>query len=163
MTWQRRTGFVYDAMSLEKLYEFKFNTDKNNEGWGITFYPVTNSFVVSDGSHILYFWDVNSFKEIDRVSVSWPNNGGRLKNLNELEYDPVTGYILSNVWYQDYIVAIDPRSGIIQASIDLSSLWPQDERDAGADVLNGISTTDVTGEYLVTGKLWPTIYRISFF
>lgn len=160
VTWKKRTGFVYDAISLEKLYTFKFSTGRN-EGWGITYYPITNTFIVSDGSDQLYFWDVNLFKETGRVTVKWPD-GRTLDNLNELEYDPVTNNVLSNVWMEDHVIAICPLTGIIQADIDLSSLWPYSERPRSANVLNGISTTDVMGEYLFTGKKWPDIYKVAF-
>ena len=41
-------------------------------------------------------------------------------NINELEF--VDGSIYANVWYEDVILKINPSSGIIEQSWDISSL-----------------------------------------
>merc|ERR1712060_306015 len=69
--------------------------------------------------------------------------------LNELEY--WNGYILANIWYNNYIVIINPSTGLVEQTIDLSSLV---NGQGGAGVLNGISVTDISDELFVTGKNW---------
>jgi glutamine cyclotransferase len=71
----------------------------------------------------------------------------------------VEGEILANVWQTDRIVKINPLTGRVTGSIDLTGILPWPER-AGADVLNGIAY-DATGKRLfVTGKLWPKLFHI---
>mmetsp|Transcript_61229 Transcript_61229/g.73646 ORF Transcript_61229/g.73646 Transcript_61229/m.73646 type:complete len:405 (-) Transcript_61229:232-1446(-) len=159
LTWKKRSVFIYDADSLQQLNKIQFQTGRN-EGWGITYYPIMDVFIVSDGSNNLYFWDVVLMQEISRVSVTWQDGSPR-DYLNELEYDPATGLILSNVWYEDYIVAIDPTSGVIQKKLDLEFVWLKKDRPKGADVLNGISVTNEPGVFLITGKKWPKMYFVK--
>ena len=53
--------------------------------------------------------------------------------------------------------------GVIRASavVDAAGLLAPDERE-GTDVLNGIAYVPETGRFLVTGKLWPTLFEVSF-
>ena len=77
--------------------------------------------------------------------------------------------ILANLWYQDVLVSIDPESGEINRVFDLRDIYPKDMREEdGSDCLNGISVTgrrrksnDEGLEVWVTGKLWPSMYRID--
>jgi hypothetical protein len=77
--------------------------------------------------------------------------------------------ILANLWYQDVLVSIDPESGMINRVFDLGDIYPRDRREEdGADCLNGISVTGRRRresneglEVWVTGKLWPSMYRIE--
>ena len=77
--------------------------------------------------------------------------------------------ILANLWYQDVLVSIDPESGEINRVFDLRDIYPKDMREEdGSDGLNGISVTgrrrksnDEGLEVWVTGKLWPSMYRIE--
>jgi glutamine cyclotransferase len=79
--------------------------------------------------------------------------------LNELELLEDGKHVLANVWRTNKIVKINILTGVIARVYDFSTLY--ENRLPRADVLNGISTTGVEGEYWVTGKLWPTIYRIK--
>ena len=76
--------------------------------------------------------------------------------------------ILANIWYQDVIVAIDPISGEVKRVYNLKDIYPMNQRHKdGADCLNGISVTGDTPDsktglqIWVTGKLWPSMYRIQ--
>jgi glutaminyl-peptide cyclotransferase len=177
ITWQERTGFVYDAATLKVLRTFRYDTS-TGEGWGITTRTGGNdgtttttstsgalSFLVSDGSHYLATWDA-SFAEVSRVAVTMvlPRQESAspqtLRLLNELEHDPHTDTVLANVWVKDWVVRINATSGSVVALYDLADLYPPSERDAGTDVLNGIAATRDKGVVWVTGKLWPHMYRI---
>lgn len=151
LTWQSEICIVYDKETLRKLGQFRYE----GEGWGLT-HDGTH-LIMSDGSSALRFIDPRTFKEVRRV---WVTSGGRaVPKLNELEY--VEGQVLANLWKQDYIVRIDPRTGKINAWIDLRNLYPLRQRASREAVLNGIAY-DAEGKRLfVTGKNWPKLYQIE--
>ena len=105
----------------------------------------------------MHFWDPITLQEIRRVEVKRAD-GTVVKKLNELEL--VHGRVFSNIWFSDEIVSIDPNSGLVRESYDFSGLWPKSERPRGTDVFNGISTSDVSNELFVTGKLWERMFRV---
>ncbi|KUF96697.1 L-aminoadipate-semialdehyde dehydrogenase-phosphopantetheinyl transferase [Phytophthora nicotianae] len=83
----------------------------------------------------------------------------KISNINELEY--AKGFIYANVWYQPYILKIDPETGGIVTMFDLSKLVA----DAGVDVssgavLNGIAYDEAEDAFYVTGKLWGYVYKV---
>lgn len=158
ITWKEQQGFVYNATTLERTGEFTYSTN-TNEGWGITYIPQSKQLVVSDGSDMLHFWD-NNFQEIKRIPIR-RKDGSSVAFINELEYHH--GWILANIWYSDIIIKIHPETGLVEHEYDFSTLWPQQERTGGEDVLNGISISDKDDELFVTGKLWPKIYRIRLY
>jgi glutamine cyclotransferase len=168
ITWKERTGWIYDADSLQRLQEFRFSTS-TNEGWGITYNNRTKEFIVSDGSHWLHIWDRDTLQEKRRIPVvvataETRTAGGltlltsNVKKLNELELID-DRHVLANVWLADTILKVNIYTGVVIQSYDFTSLYPN--RAPGADVLNGISVTDKDGEYWITGKLWPTMYRVK--
>jgi glutamine cyclotransferase len=57
-------------------------------------------------------------------------------------------------------VRIDPATGRVTAVVDASGLLTAQQR-ATTDVLNGIASVG-GGEYLLTGKFWPTTFRVRF-
>eukprot|EP01121_Diplochlamys_sp_Union-15-3_P013111 TRINITY_DN4030_c0_g1_i3.p1 TRINITY_DN4030_c0_g1~~TRINITY_DN4030_c0_g1_i3.p1 ORF type:complete len:243 (-),score=47.31 TRINITY_DN4030_c0_g1_i3:53-781(-) len=146
LTWRNKKGFVYDK-NFDLIQDFNFNI----EGWGITHDGV--HLIVSDGSDKLFFWNPNTFTTVKTISVKL--NGSPLRFLNELEY--VNGYVLANVWYQNFIVIISPTNGDVVGKIDLAGLAPI---GPGVDVLNGIAYDAVHQRLFVTGKQWPKLYHI---
>jgi glutamine cyclotransferase len=113
--------------------------------------------VRSDGTDRLRFQDPDSFAEEGSVAVTL--DGRPVTELNELEC--VDGQVWANVWQTDRIVRIDPADGRVTAVVDAAGLLPPDRR-VGTDVLNGIAAVPGTDEFLITGKLWPTIFRVRF-
>ena len=91
--------------------------------------------------------------------------GKSVTQLNELEWLPATGKrparILANIWQTDTIVAIDPRSGVVTAKLDMRKLYPSGQRSPSADVLNGIAFDARDNTLLLTGKIWPFVYRVQ--
>jgi glutamine cyclotransferase len=106
------------------------------------------------------FRDPASFAPVRTVAVT--ENGQPLRNLNELEC--VGDTIYANVWYTDRIVAIAPTSGVVRAAVDASGLLTAEERRTlGAEaILNGIAHDASNNTFLVTGKLWPKLFRVRF-
>jgi glutaminyl-peptide cyclotransferase len=155
LTWRERRGLVLDADSFELLDSFHYD----GEGWGLT--NDGTRLIMSDGSSELRFLDPHTLRESQRLTVR--DDGRPLKRLNELEWLPAGALadqprLLANIWLSNRIVVIDPTSGGVTAELDLQTLYPV--RAADADVLNGIAWDRRDNTLLVTGKLWPTIYRL---
>ena len=152
LTWQSKIGFVYDRASFQMKRTFTYNT----EGWGIA-YDGTSQLVMSDGSDTLTFLDPKTFAVTRTLKVQ--DAGRPVGNLNELEW--IEGEIWANIWMTDRIARISPRTGEVNAWIDLSSLYPASQRMPPADVMNGIAYDKALRRIFVTGKKWPSLYQIT--
>jgi glutaminyl-peptide cyclotransferase len=148
LTWQTQIGFVYDLGSFKVEKTFLLP----GEGWGIT--HDGTQLIVSDGTAFLRMLDPATLKEVSRVEVTM--DGKPLERLNELEY--IDGEVWANVWYTNFIVRIDPATGVVTGRIDLSAINQQRATD---DVLNGIAWDEQSERLFVTGKLWPELYEIK--
>ena len=155
LTYQAKTGFVYDRLSFEKINEFTYTTKNNNEGWGLTHND--SLLIMSDGSHYLYFLDPDTFKEVKRIEVF--SDKGALENLNELEY--IDGEIYANIYTTNYILRINPENGKVLAIMDLSNLLDELDTQINIDVLNGIAYNNTFRKLYVTGKYWPNLFEIE--
>ncbi|HET9057021.1 MAG TPA: glutaminyl-peptide cyclotransferase [Chitinophagaceae bacterium] len=155
MTYQEHTVFVYDAKNFSLLKKFDLAT----EGWGMT--TDGKNLIVSDGTNFLYYYDPETFKEIKKVSVQ--DNNGLLTNINELEW--IDGYIYSNVWQTNYILKINPDTGLVVAKADVTqqiqAVLPTGF-DLEMDVLNGIAYDKDTKKIYITGKNWPKLLEVTF-
>lgn len=152
LTWQHRLGFVYDRATFKQKRTFSYPT----EGWGIA-YDGTSQLVMSDGSDTLTFLDPKSFAVGKKLKVL--DAGRPIANLNELEW--IEGEIWANVWMTDRIARISPKTGEVNAWIDLSTLYPRSQRLPPADELNGIAYDRATRRIFITGKKWPRLYQIA--
>jgi glutaminyl-peptide cyclotransferase len=165
LTWKEQTAFIYDSSTLKAIDSFTYSTTNSNQGWGITVRNGTK-FVVSDGSAYLHTWDMTTFQQQRRVQVtlrtsstSASESATPIRRLNELEWDPYTDTILSNVWLTDVIVRIDPDTGLVLTQYDMKTLFPN--RPSGTDVMNGIALVPNTkDEFWITGKKWPFMFRV---
>ena len=152
LTWEERTGFIYDAQTYKKIGEFKYNTP----GWGIT--HDDKNLIMSDGTDKLYFLDTTNFQVLRTITVVDPA-GTKVKSINELEY--IDGYVFANVYETAIIVKIDPATGKIVGRLDLSPIANEIKRMyPHTDVLNGIAYDKNSKAMLITGKLWPKSYLI---
>ena len=150
LTWRNELLLKFDGETLQPVGEHPWP----HEGWGIT--HDGRRLIVSDGTDRLFFVDPTTFEPTGHVDVTL--QGRRLDRLNELEF--IDGHVFANVWYRNFIVKIDPTDGRVVAKIDLEQLRKEirvADRDA---VLNGIAYDPTDGSLLVTGKLWPKLYRI---
>nr|WP_306436865.1 glutaminyl-peptide cyclotransferase [Rhodococcus sp. 06-1059B-a] len=159
ITWQDGVAFARDPQTLAE----RARVDYDGEGWGLCEATTDGSsrLIMSDGSSTLTFRDPATFDATGEVSVT--REGNPLSNLNELECAE-DGSVYANVWKTFDIARIDPQTGAVTAMIDARPLWDAmtDEERAGADVLNGIAQIPGTDRFLVTGKLWPTMYEVEF-
>lgn len=150
LTWKSKVGFIYN-LDYKKIGEFTYN----REGWGITQNGV--DLIASDGSDKLYFLD--SATQAVKKTLPVTDNGIAVNNLNELEF--IDGYIYANRWQTNFIVKIDPATGSVLGTLDLSEVaevvYPG---NPNADVLNGIAYEPKSKLLLITGKLWPAMVAI---
>ena len=157
LTWRERTALIFDKNSLQPIGQFDFA----GEGWGLT--NDGRHLIASNGSDTLRFIDPQSQKISSEINVT--DAGKSVTQLNELEWLPATGKrparILANIWQTDTIVAIDPRSGVVTAKLDMRKLYPSGQRSPSADVLNGIAFDARDNTLLLTGKIWPFVYRVQ--
>jgi len=151
LTWQTRTGFVYDAKTFKLIRNFGYF----GEGWGLT--HDDTGLVMSDGTSTLRFLELTRFTERRRLKVI--DAGVPVPNLNELEM--VKGEIWANVWQTDYIARISPRDGRVLGWINLKGLLSPAVAKTKVDVLNGIAYDQANDRIFVTGKLWPMLFEIK--
>lgn len=150
LTWQENTAFYWDLETFERVQDVGYS----GEGWGLCFDG--DRLVMTDGTPVLIFRDPATFDEIGRTPVTL--DGEAVFNLNEVEC--VDGVVWANIWQTDLIVRIDPTSGQVTGVVDAAALDSPDEPNGA--VLNGIAWDEATRSFYVTGKFWPTMYRVEF-
>ncbi len=150
LTWTSHTGFVYD-LNLKQKQTFSYP----HEGWGITTFGDT--LIVSDGTETLHLIDPRDFSEVGKLEVY--TDESKVMNLNELEM--IDGILYANVWLEEVIVSIDPKSGKVLSVIEMSGLDDRFESD-DAEAYNGIAYHAGRKEIYVTGKLWPNLFQVKF-
>lgn len=153
LTWKAGRALVYDRSTLGLVGEFAYE----GEGWGLC--RSGGELVMSDGSDRLTRRDPESFELIGTMTVTAA--GVTVDRLNELEC--LDGLVIANVWQTPELVVIDLADGRVAAVIDGRPLIDDviaAAADPGAiDVLNGVAALD-DGTFLMTGKLWPLMYRV---
>jgi glutamine cyclotransferase len=150
LTWQNKTGFVYDAKTFKLIRNFSYF----GEGWGLAHDDA--GLIMSDGTSTLRFLELTRFTERRRLKVT--DSGSPIANLNELE--AIKGEIWANVWHTDYIARISPRDGRVVGWINLKGLSGPSALHPDA-VLNGIAYDSTSDRVFVTGKLWPKLFEIK--
>jgi glutaminyl-peptide cyclotransferase len=154
LTYQNQVGFIYDLKTYNRIGQFGY---QNKEGWGLT--TDGKYMIMSDGTFNLTYLDPDNQSLIKTLPVT--ENGYALGALNELEY--IKGFIYANVWTTNRIVKINPENGEVVGELDLTSLFNQSRsRNINLNETNGIAYDSVSDKILVTGKLWPDVYEISF-
>jgi glutamine cyclotransferase len=151
LTWQSHIGFVYDRSSFQLQRSFNYS----GEGWGLA--NDGQRIYMSDGTAQIRVLQPETLEEQRRITVHQGDREFQL--LNELE--SVRGELFANVWQTDEILRISPADGTVMGIIDLSGLLSHTEREAGADVLNGIAYDAANDRLFVTGKLWPKLFEIK--
>ena len=154
LTWQNKTGFIYNATTwkLEKTFTF----DKEIEGWGMT--NDGKYLYQSDGTEKIWKMNPENQKMISYVNVY--SASSKIKSINELEW--IDGKIYVNVWQKDAIAVVNPINGAVEGILDLSSLR-KSIKSPQAEVLNGIAYNPKTKTIFVTGKQWDKIFEITVF
>ncbi|GAB2956968.1 glutaminyl-peptide cyclotransferase [Amycolatopsis acidiphila] len=151
LTWQNGIAIERDAHTLAELRQVAYQ----GEGWGLCHQQ--DRLVMSNGSDQLTFRDPATFASLGTVAVHAGSQ--TFDQLNELEC--VGDSVYANVWQTDTILRIDPANGEVTGLIDAAGLLTDAQRQQ-ADVLNGIAAIPGTDEFLITGKLWPELFRVKF-
>lgn len=149
LTWKAGVAYTYDAATLIPADSFHYT----GEGWGLT--TDGTSLIMSDGSDSLRFLSPTTFQVQRVIHVRYQD--APIYQLNELEY--VNGEVLANVYQTNWVVRIDPTSGVVREAIDFSDLYQN--RSPLADVMNGIALTPNGGQLLLTGKRWPVMFQVQ--
>ncbi len=150
LTWREGICLIYDANTLEKIGEKHYSS----EGWGLT--TDGKLLYMTDGSQYIYILDAQTFKQVDRLEVL--NGENTETNLNELEW--INGEIWANIYTEDRIVRINPKSGAVVGVVDASGLLKGNEYDSSTDVLNGIAYNPKDKSIYLTGKNWPKLFKV---
>lgn len=152
LSWQEKTGFIYDAKTLK--LEKTFTYDKEIEGWGMT--NDGKYIYQSDGTEKIWKVDPANQKHIDYINVY--SGTSKIKALNELEL--INGKFFANVFQKDAIAIINPNSGAVEGILNMAELRKQLKFNS-PDVLNGIAYNPQTKTIFVTGKYWDKMFEIT--
>lgn len=151
LSWQNGRALIYDRQTFTKQGELSYR----GEGWGLC--TAGAELVMSDGSSSLTVRRPADMSIVRTMRVTL--EGEPVEQLNELEC--AEGAIFANVWMRDLIVRIDPATGRVTHQIEAPNLLSPLERQ-GVDVLNGIAYDPSDKTFLITGKLWPKLFRVRF-
>ena len=151
LTWLNGKLHIYDRKTLKHLATHRYK----GEGWGLT--SDGTKLYMSDGTHSIRILNPETLEVERRFSVTL--RGESLSNLNELEW--IEGKIWANVYTTNYIVIIDPESGVVEGVINLAEILPANEYRPNTDVLNGIAYDKATKRIFVTGKNWSKLFEIK--
>lgn len=149
LTWRDGVALMWRTPGLAPAGRWEYD----GEGWGLT--TMGDELVMSDGSAVLRVLDPRTREEIRRVEVT--SDGTPLADLNELEYLG-DGRVAANVWMTTTIVVIDMETGRVTHRVDVADLAA--EQPPTANETNGVAIDPGSGDWYVTGKNWPNLYRI---
>ncbi len=159
LTW--KSGAVH-TWSLPDLVEGP-TLQIEGEGWGICYDETRDLLWQSDGSSTLRSLAVADLSVLGTVDVTVQTEGGDSRPINQLnELECVDGTVYANVWKSNDVLEIEPETGDVAAVLDLSDVVAEQAPDGAEDVLNGIAYDDRDGTFMVTGKNWDELYRVTF-
>lgn len=153
LTWQNNEGYVYNADTFKKEKTFPYF--KKMDGWGLTS-DGTNLYM-TDSTENIHIIDPNTFQPISSIYVYSLDT--KIKGVNELEW--VNGKIYGNVYQKDAIAVINPKTGAVEAILNLIELKKKITQRTDTDVLNGIAYNPKTKTFFVTGKNWDKMFEIK--
>jgi len=152
ITYEEKTGFIYDAKTwkLEKTFTY----DKDIEGWGMT---NDGTFIYqTDKTEKIWRMDPKTQKMIDYVNVY--SGTSKIPSINELEW--IEGKIYSNIWLKDAVAVINPKNGVVEAILNFADLRKK-TTSKPEDALNGIAYNPKSKTIFITGKNWNKMFEIK--
>ena len=149
LTWRERVALRWDPGSLTLLDQVPYN----REGWGIC--NAGSHVMTSDGSSELVRRDPQTLVPAGVVVVRC--GGQRISGLNDLEW--AGGRVWANLAPHPYLAGIDPDSGEVLDFVDARAVREHHRRDPQA-IMNGVTALPGTGEFLLTGKGWQSVYHV---
>ena len=151
LTWESNICHVYNPKTMQKLRDFRYP----GEGWGLT--SDGEKLYMSNGTATIFKVDPTTFNRESRITVTL--RGEALNYINEMEW--IDGKIWANVYTTNYIVIIDPATGVVEGVIDCEGLLSDEDITTRTDVLNGIAYDAATKRIFVTGKRWNKLFEIE--
>jgi len=151
VSWRENKCLVFDPETLEQLHTYYYN----GEGWGLA--NNGSEIIMSNGTPEIVFRNPLDFSITRQITVT--QNGNPIRNINELEYHD--GYIYANIFMQNAIIIIDEDTGEIVKAVNfpVKQLMGETSQE---QVLNGIARNPDTGNFLITGKLYPSFFEVDF-
>ena len=150
LTWTNNKVHVYDLQGRH-LKDMRYV----GEGWGLT--SDGESLYMSNGTTDIYKMDPETFKREGKITVTM--RGELVDFINELEW--IDGKIWANVYTTDYIIIINPATGVVEGVVDCSHLLPEKDVEDDTDVLNGIAYDQQTKRIFLTGKRWNKLFEVE--
>ena len=152
LSWQSKTGFLYDRKSLNERGRFQYG--QSREGWGLCNDGL--KIYKSDGTEKIWILNPETLEE--EGSLQTVTNKSVFNKANELEY--VEGKIYANVWQKESMMIIDAESGAIEGVINFGGLKKRVKQHATLDVLNGVAYHPERKTFFVTGKNWDKLFEV---
>ena len=152
LTWRSGVVFRLDPLNLTAIGQWRID----GEAWGIC--HAEGILYISNGSAQILKRSSEDFSDLGVLNIS--EGGKPIDRLNELEC--AKGYIWSNIWRSEDIVAIDPNNGKVMRRYELGGIVKDIPRANREAVMNGIAWHAASDSFLITGKLWPQSLRVKF-
>lgn len=151
LTWHAGLAFVYDLETLTVTRSYSYE----GEGWGLCFDG--ESLFMSDGTDRLVRRDPATFEVLEELQVT--KDGISVWRVNELEC--VGEDIFANVYPTTRILRLDKTTGRVRSELDGYQLSVLAGRASDPEaVLNGVAHDPDRGTFLVTGKLWDSLFEV---
>ncbi len=153
LTWQSRTGFIYELNGFKKLDNFQYG--KSKEGWGLA--NDGSKIFKSDGTEKIWF--LNPETLVEEGYLETVTDKSIFNKANELEY--VDGKLYANVYQKESMMIIDAKSGAIEGVVNFGGLKKKVTQHEALDVLNGIAYHPERKTFFVTGKKWDKLFEVK--
>ncbi len=153
LTYKNNIAYVYDINTLSIIKTLPYFQPM--EGWGLT--SDGKNLYMSNGSDYIYTLNPYDFSKSDYIRAA--TNTAMVDQINEMEW--VKGKIYANFFMEDVIGRIDPKTGTVEALVDLSKLRENITQHVDLDVLNGIAYNRKSNTFFVTGKNWDKMFEIK--
>ena len=155
LTWNSKTGFIYDTETLEIQGSFQYG--KSQEGWGLC--NDGSRLYKSDGTERIWILNAETLAEEDFIEIV--TDKSVFNKANELEY--VDGKIYANVWQKESMMIINASTGAIEGVVNFGGLKERVKQHPDLDVLNGVAYHPERETFFVTGKNWNKLFEIRIF
>ncbi|OAB78557.1 glutaminyl-peptide cyclotransferase [Cochleicola gelatinilyticus] len=153
LTYKRKTGFIYDLKTLDKIGTFVYGNSL--EGWGLCNDGTT--IYKSDGTEKIWTLNPETLAEEDYIEIY--TNTSRIKSVNELEW--IDGKIYANIYQQDAVAIVNPKNGAVEGVINFKGLKDKVTQHDALDVLNGIAYNGEPNTLYITGKNWDKLFKVE--
>lgn len=150
VSWKAQQAWRFDADTLQLEKSFHYG----GEGWGLAHNDT--QLILSDGSDTIKFIDPATFTVVRSIKVT--ENGLPVARLNELEF--AKDLIWANQWKSNLVFAIDPDTGNVVFTVDVTTLQAESAVNQIDSVSNGIAYDAERDLFWLTGKYWQHRYLV---